>query len=175
MLGAIAIAAVTQAAAVDWTVNYSGKGSAWVGSSGVVVLAFAGSDYSSVITEKVVEGVTSYEVNLGAASALNGDGTKFTTNFKQAAKTATIQTADAPNSMFWVILSGGSTEAGSEAIWTAVTDVTGSQYTPPAQGSVLGLTSASFTNSGVVAVPEPTSGLLMLVGLAGLALRRRRA
>ena len=25
------------------------------------------------------------------------------------------------------------------------------------------------------AVPEPTSGLLMLVGLAGLALRRRRA
>ena len=26
-----------------------------------------------------------------------------------------------------------------------------------------------------LAVPEPTSGLLMLVGLAGLALRRRRA
>jgi hypothetical protein len=26
-----------------------------------------------------------------------------------------------------------------------------------------------------VAVPEPTSGLLMLVGLAGLALRRRRS
>jgi hypothetical protein len=31
------------------------------------------------------------------------------------------------------------------------------------------------TYSGIVAVPEPTSGLLMLVGLAGLALRRRRA
>ena len=29
--------------------------------------------------------------------------------------------------------------------------------------------------SGWTAVPEPTSGLLMLVGLAGLALRRRRA
>ena len=35
---------------------------------------------------------------------------------------------------------------------------------------------ASFANSGTIAsVPEPTSGLLMLVGLAGLALRRRRA
>ena len=32
-----------------------------------------------------------------------------------------------------------------------------------------------WTVSGVTAVPEPTSGLLMLVGLGALALRRRRA
>lgn len=40
-----------------------------------------------------------------------------------------------------------------------------------------GITSANTVGySGTVAnVPEPTSGLLMLVGLAGLALRRRRA
>jgi len=31
------------------------------------------------------------------------------------------------------------------------------------------------TNTGWTAVPEPTSGLLMLLGMAGLALRRRRA
>jgi hypothetical protein len=37
--------------------------------------------------------------------------------------------------------------------------------------------SGEYLNQGgyTVAVPEPTSGLLMLVGLAGLALRRRRA
>lgn len=35
--------------------------------------------------------------------------------------------------------------------------------------------SAGYTGAGWYAVPEPTSGLLMLVGLAGLALRRRRA
>ena len=33
----------------------------------------------------------------------------------------------------------------------------------------------SWTVSGVAAVPEPTSGLLLLLGVAGLALRRRRA
>ena len=36
----------------------------------------------------------------------------------------------------------------------------------------VGFTGGSWTTT---AVPEPTSGLLMLVGLAGLALRRRRA
>ena len=35
-----------------------------------------------------------------------------------------------------------------------------------------GFNSVSFT---AAAIPEPTSGLLMLVGLAGLAFRRRRA
>ena len=33
----------------------------------------------------------------------------------------------------------------------------------------------SWTVSGIAPVPEPTSGLLMLVGLGALALRRRRA
>ena len=56
---------------------------------------------------------------------------------------------------------------------TATTLAFGTQAT----GSKLPAT-AGFQGAGAwsaVAVPEPTSGLLMLVGLAGLALRRRRA
>ena len=34
---------------------------------------------------------------------------------------------------------------------------------------------ATWTISGAEAIPEPTSGLLLLLGVAGLALRRRRA
>ena len=52
-----------------------------------------------------------------------------------------------------------------------------------ATGSDVGATSIVFGNqasatqnaSNWAAVPEPTSGLLMLLGMAGLALRRRRA
>lgn len=38
-----------------------------------------------------------------------------------------------------------------------------------------GDTYGAFTSTGWTAAPEPTSGLLMLLGMAGLALRRRRA
>ena len=34
---------------------------------------------------------------------------------------------------------------------------------------------ASYTSVGWYAIPEPTSGLLLLIGVAGLSLRRRRA
>lgn len=56
--------------------------------------------------------------------------------------------------------------------------------TTPANGASVNLafgamtattTANKFLNSSWTAVPEPTSGLLMLLGMAGLALRRRRA
>lgn len=47
-------------------------------------------------------------------------------------------------------------------------------YTVSALGTTFSGTTASSIGSWT-AVPEPTSGLLMLLGMAGLALRRRRA
>ena len=48
----------------------------------------------------------------------------------------------------------------------------------PSTASKSTFSTATFSSSGwyqAAAVPEPTSGLLMLLGMAGLALRRRRA
>ena len=58
-------------------------------------------------------------------------------------------------------------------------DVSAYTYNPDNQETspgTLALTTANFSSSGTIgAVPEPTSGLLMLLGMAGLALRRKRA
>lgn len=174
MLCALVLAASTQAASVDWQVSYSGKGSAWKDSA-VVVLAFAGSDYADIVKLVTKTGSDTLALDL-AAKSLNGDGSKFITNFKGTAKTDIVQASDAPESMFWMILADGSYDSGSTVYWTAAIDVSGSLYEPPATGSTLGLNAASFANSGTIAsVPEPTSGILLLVGMAGLALRRKRA
>lgn len=172
-LGAVIAAACVHAASVDWTITYTGKGSTWVNSD-VSVFAFSGKDYDAIIKLVTVDGSENLASDL-AGYALDGSGAKFTTNFKGSAKTATINTADAPNSIFWMILTDGSTEAGKNVAWTAATDVSANQYTPPNQGSAFGLTATNFSNSGTIAaVPEPTSGLLLLLGVAGLALRRKQ-
>ena len=62
---------------------------------------------------------------------------------------------------------GEITEVGNEAVYQ-VTGVNNNSFSRT--GAVIGLT-GDFTQ----AVPEPTSGLLLLLGVAGLALRRRRA
>ena len=56
---------------------------------------------------------------------------------------------------------------GSEVSGTAIADYVYTDMATAGDGT-------PFTFSGFVAIPEPTSGLLLLLGVAGLSLRRKR-
>jgi len=166
-----ALAFAGQAATVSWKISYAGQGSAWK-SNGAFALVFNGADYDDIVNLITVTGSDTLQADL-AAKALNGSATTFGST-KNAA-TASGKIADAPGTMFVVIFDEASYDAGKSVLYTDVTDVSGSFYEPPATGTAFTFKADSFTNSGTIAnVPEPTSGLLMLVGLAGFALRRGR-
>lgn len=165
-----ALAFAGQAASCDWSLTYAGQGATWSG-NGATVLAFAGSDYADIVKLVTVDGSDTLQSDLAARSL--GSST-FRNNRGSAFASGSV--SDAPSSMFWMVFSEGSYDGGKAVTWTAATDISASMYTPPATGTAFTLNAASFTNSGTIAsVPEPTSGLLMLVGLAGIALCRRRA
>ena len=176
LVAAIALACAGQAANVNWKMNVAGEGAAWKDAA-AYVMAFNGSDYDAVIKLLTVTGSDNMASDLGKFALPNGDVTQFSvdSNRGTAITKDAASTGVSGDKMFWVVFTEGSMDAKSAIQWTAATDVSSMKFEAgsPAPGT---FTFTAVPNSGTIAnVPEPTSGLLMLVGLAGLALRRRRA
>ena len=164
------------AAAVDWTASAvvdpvatasAGKNTPASGWLGYLIMA---SDLST-ITADLTNGDTSSLL----ASAI---GAVKTSNTKGAftASTAVGDIAAGSQEFYMIVLNAGSAaEAKSFYVSNKTTaDVDASLDTEIKFGSQAA-NSKLASNWTAIGVPEPTSGLLMLVGLAGLALRRRRA
>ena len=176
MIAAVVMAAGVQAASVNWGVNVAGQGATWSGNN-AYVMAFNGSDYAAVIKLLTVDGSDNMATDLGAYALKNGSTTQFAiSNNRGAAKAVgASEGVTTDGTMFWVVFTDGSMDAGKAIQWTAATDISAYDFEAgsPAPGT-FGV--ASFANSGTIAsVPEPTSGILLLIGMAGLALRRKRA
>ena len=154
------------AASVDWklTGDYSTM-------SGYTAYAILGS--TVVTTWDSADAVAAAAIPVGGSAAFSGTSRAFSANATAASDEITKSSAN----IYFVIVNADKTKFAV----TAVQDMAGKVYDPANQESSSGAFSTagkglsySPFGGGSGDVPEPTSGLLLLVGGAMLALRRKQ-
>ena len=173
MLAAVAVAACTQAASVSWTCTNvkDGSGNAIDGIAYFVHAATLSQSDAKAFT-KASEWTTALS---GAYSYTPTTAGKYTS---AAVANATLGLGDDVDaSGYLVIFDTAAITDTSHYYMTEVKDFhtmagTFEQQVKWGSQSTASQAAGAWTS---VSVPEPTSGLLLLVGMAGLALRRRRA
>ena len=163
MIGAVALAMGVQAAAVDWQVT----GTAATVNYNVYLLASIADSYKSV-------------TDIANAALISGTIAQSGRSYYASGTAASEAiTKDSMKEVYWVIVDG----SGSPTSYNYVkTDMSAFVYDPDNQESSPGqfnsITAADMlagSSGSFGAVPEPTSGMLVLLGMAGLALKRKRA
>lgn len=169
------LAAVTNAAAVGWSLagatGYAGDAYQFfvVGQNGVSSVA--------TITALLDAGTSTADYAFGSGTvAANGSA------IVAAAKSGKTLDAGTTYNSFFVVFDSDTLTSGSTkyAVVSEASTLTQSPSATAANITFVGGNQATFLNNAsnwksYGAVPEPTSGLLMLLGMAGLALRRKRA
>ena len=164
----VCAAAFAQAATVNWTISGVKADGGAAPTAGWSVMAFytevgAGSSaIESAITSKTAAS-KAFETTTLAVSLSKG---KVAAHDADAAGiTDTSKNYD----FYFVVFNNADATAATEYVTVSALN--------KAYSSLDGKFTASGNFSGATwqSVPEPTSGLLMLLGIAGLALRRRRA
>ena len=192
VLGVVALAATVQAATFRWyqgsPVSPSDDATGQI-SSGTLYL-FSGSGQSALLTGYVAAlaaDPSSGVDYLTGASGYVGSGalsssTKFaSTTVAGAAVTSgrvvwSETTSDTTRSYFQVLVDGDNIYiSDSLAVTVSGTGNTNFSFANNESRAALKQAADGYAGGGWYAVPEPTSGLLLLLGMAGLALKRKRA
>ena len=162
----VCAATISQAAAVGWSMG---------GATGY-------STYDIfVIGEKGVTGVAQIQA-LVAAGGLDAVSDYAFASGNLNNGMASVAAATSPYSITWGGQAGEThtgfifvqDAAGEFASYTSTANITMADNTT-SKSFMFNNQTANITNNKFAVAPEPTSGLLLLLGVAGLALRRRRA
>ena len=180
----VCAAALSQAASVNWKVEGKtfGPSPADTGATAgrakyYLVYAFAETDRTAV------EGLLADGNVAGAVAKAKGgaDGIGRTTA-TGAANAKLVDVTDAATYTGFLVAFdtyASSTAGLDSAQYYNISDsLTQSTFSGTQSATTLSFTSTNWGGSGwkkIETIPEPTSGLLLLLGVAGLALRRRRA
>ena len=184
MLGVAVTAVCVNAASINWTIsNVYSVGDATTKADGYMAYLFVTANSSNVdgitlttldaVSTALAAGKMSDVVALSSAHQELASGgfaskpTGISSDFSSGSLSAfavVFDAADAASASHYYIVNEGATKSVS------FTSATG------AKNLAFGTQATATQNAANwAAVPEPTSGLLMLLGMAGLALRRRRA
>ena len=167
MLAAVAMAVAANAATVDWQFGKDTSLNGWT------VYAFDAANQATVLGALAAYDATAQET-------IDGLVLSSATVSKGNAKKSGVDVGDATSLMLLAV--NGAFADGVTYKYDTY-DISGSVYTPPQTSPGYG-TLASLSQSGTVVAagggggggtPEPTSGLLLLVGAGILGLRRKRA
>ena len=175
----VCTAVFAHAAAANWKASAkdmcNGTGSDTAYFSGTAYIFDAGVTSQSALFA-ILEGGTSIGSSTAgyvSSAVFDADGYFGNLNFSNGEQGGGTYT------YYFVVVDGDNAYFSNEKAVVANGNATAKAITFGSQSGSSALPAVGFQGAGAwsstAAVPEPTSGLLMLLGMAGLALRRRRA
>ena len=180
----VCAAAAVQAATIKWTTsgNVMGIDAASVTDNGAyslsetVNLKASGNTYAFLMT--IYEaGTKNVVTTFDGDSLFSGTSKKISKTFTDDEHLAGSTTYDYEIQVSSVVKALTDRKVDGDYDYSKAqiaTTLTGSLTTEPSGTTSITKDITGWTVSGVQSVPEPTSGLLLLLGMAGLALRRKQ-